>query len=150
MKIKITEEKFAFIAKQCESTYPNECCGILFGKFEDGIKFIYEVIPMRNQNVESPQNRYLIPPDEILKSERHAQENGFDILGYFHSHPDKKARPSEFDREHAWPWYSYVIVSVMNGNAEGIGSWQLAEDRSRFHPEELIFSKIEKSFAEED
>jgi proteasome lid subunit RPN8/RPN11 len=59
------------------------------------------------------------------------------VLGFFHSHPDHPARPSAFDLEHAWPYYSYLIVSVVDGKVAGIASWRLAADRTRFDPEPL-------------
>ena len=88
--------------------------------------------------METRHNRYLIPPEEILQGELEAEERGLDVIGYFHSHPDHPARPSEFDRDHAWPWYSYLIISVIDGKAGDSRAWQLREDRSGFAEETLV------------
>jgi proteasome lid subunit RPN8/RPN11 len=66
-------------------------------------------------------------------------------LGWYHSHPDHPARPSEFDREHAWPWYSYVIVSVDGGVPKDLTSWQLEDDRSKFQPERIVQEEVSGS-----
>lgn len=150
MQIELTREQKEVIEQHGESTYPHECCGLLFGRVIDKRKQIEDVRPIENQNDESPENRYLIPPEEILKGEKYAREEGFDVVGYFHSHPDVVARPSEFDREHAWPWYSYIIVSVVRGKAAEIRSWQLRDDRASFDEEEILLQKPELTFAEED
>jgi proteasome lid subunit RPN8/RPN11 len=72
-----------------------------------------------------------------LKVEKEARTRGLDVMGYYHSHPDHPAMPSNYDRDHAWPWYSYVIVSVQKGLAAEVNSWVLAEDRTRFEREEI-------------
>jgi proteasome lid subunit RPN8/RPN11 len=134
--------------------YPNECCGILLGKADDSAKRVTEVVPLVNlrhdskrahellpldePGRESERNRFLIDPLEQLKVEKDARARGLDVVGYYHSHPDHPARPSTYDRDHAWPWYSYVIVSVERGTANALTSWVLAEDRSRFEEEEIL------------
>ena len=75
--------------------------------------------------------------DDFRSAEREAANVGLEVVGWYHSHPDHPARPSEFDREHAWPWYSYVIVSVAAGQPEDMTSWLLADDRTHFLPEEI-------------
>jgi proteasome lid subunit RPN8/RPN11 len=92
---------------------------------------------MGNSREDSRRNRYLISPRELLAADRDAQKRGLDILGIYHSHPDHPARPSEYDREHALPWYSYIIVSVNRGVAGDLASWNLRDDRSAFDREEL-------------
>ena len=74
---------------------------------------------MEDPGRESERNRFLIDPLEQLRVEKDARARGLDVLGYYHSHPDHPARPSNYDREHAWPWYSYVIVSVQRGEPRG-------------------------------
>ena len=69
-----------------------------------------------------------------IKPPRH---KGWTLIGWYHSHPDHPAKPSEYDREHAWPWYSYIIVSVQNGNPRDMTSWRLQDDRSAFVAEEV-------------
>lgn len=137
MSIEIRTEHRRAIERHGEQTYPHECCGFMLGRVVDGTKIIEEVKAVENARLDSPRNRYLIPPDEVVRGDRYARERGLDILGFYHSHPNVAARPSEFDREHAWPWYSYVIVSVQEGAAAELHSWVLRDDRSQFEPEEI-------------
>lgn len=118
-------------------SYPNECCGLLFGRADDGAKVVSSLRPVKNSREDSQRNRYLISPNELLEAEKEARKLGVDIVGVYHSHPDHPARPSEFDRDHAFPWYSYIIVSIQNGESRDLTSWTLREDRSAFDSEEL-------------
>jgi len=140
-KIELLDNIKQLIAEHGESTYPHECCGVLFGKIEAHQKTVREVRSLENANDDSPGNRYLIPPEEVLRSERYARENELDVVGFYHSHPDVPAKPSEFDLEHAWPSYSYIILGVEKGNADELYSWELNEDRSGFHQEEIVLER---------
>ena len=121
-------------------TYPNECCGMLLGKERDGRKVITDILPLRNARDDSPRNRFLILPEDFVNGEREARKRGVDILGFYHSHPDHPAAPSEYDRVHAWPWYTYLILKVANGVPREMTGWALTEDRLKFLPEELAVS----------
>jgi proteasome lid subunit RPN8/RPN11 len=120
-------------------TYPHECCGALFGR--DGAKSrpraILEVLPLVNRRDDSPQNRFSVSTRDVIAAERDAEARKLSVVGWYHSHPDHPARPSEFDREHAWPWYSYIIVSVEKRVAREMRSWQLREDRSAYEEEQI-------------
>jgi proteasome lid subunit RPN8/RPN11 len=120
-------------------TYPHECCGALFGRdASDGKpREIVEVFPLVNRRDDSPQNRFSVSTRDVIAAEREADAHGLSVVGWYHSHPDHPARPSEFDREHAWPWYSYIIVSVEKGVAREMRSWQLQEDRTRYEEGEI-------------
>lgn len=123
--------------------YPNETCGAMLGL--DGVdgadaREVRALFPLTNRRDDSPRNRFSITADDFRAAERAAKQQGLELLGWYHSHPDHPARPSEFDREHAWPWYSYVIVSVAQGEPRDMTSWQLADDRSHFLPEEIAAS----------
>lgn len=96
-----------------------------------------EFMPLENPGRESERNRYLVDPREQLQVEKDARTRGLAVLGYYHSHPDHPARPSEYDREHAWSWYSYVIVAVDRGIARDTRSWVLSEDGSAFQLEQF-------------
>ncbi|HWG37854.1 MAG TPA: M67 family metallopeptidase [Terriglobales bacterium] len=125
-----------------EQTYPHECCGLLLGSMlAEGGRRVAAVRRMRNANTASPRNRFDFDPREHLAAQREAREQGLEIVGFYHSHPDHPARPSQTDLEHAaWPGYSYLIVSIVAGAAAASGtanSFELAEDRSRFLPEPL-------------
>ena len=120
--------------------YPNETCGAMLGVDGADEREVRALFPLVNRRDDSPRNRFSITADDFRAAERAAKQQGLELLGWYHSHPDHPARPSEFDREHAWPWYSYVIVSVANGEPRDMTSWQLADDRSHFLTEEIASS----------
>jgi proteasome lid subunit RPN8/RPN11 len=96
-----------------------------------------KLLPLDDPSRETEKNRFLIDPLDQLRVDKDARARGLDVVGYYHSHPDHPARPSAYDREHAWPWYSYVILSVERGNPRDLTSWVLAENRSFFAQEEV-------------
>jgi proteasome lid subunit RPN8/RPN11 len=136
----LTNEQEAAIRAHGEAEYPYECCGLLIGTFAaDGHKATVEVIPISNAREESAKrNRFLITPQELMRGERYARSRQLDIIGFYHSHPDHPAVPSGYDLDHALPVYSYVIVSVTQGQAKEVRSWELEPDRSRFNPESIV------------
>ena len=105
---------------------------------EDESREISEVYKIINTKEENRERRYLIEPTEQLKAERYARENQLDVLGVYHSHPNHPSQASEFDRVHAMPFWSYLIISCMNGKRAQVQSWRLREDRSQFDEETLI------------
>ena len=117
--------------------YPEEGCGVLLGVEDGNDRRVERVVTFENRQEGARERRYLIAPDELLVAEREGREAGLEVLGFFHSHPNHPARPSAFDLEHAWPYYSYLIVSVMEGRIADATSWRLAGDRSRFDPEPI-------------
>ncbi len=123
-----------------ERDYPYECCGLLIGRFlGTGRKAVSEVYPISNAREEAAKrNRFLIRPEELLRGERYARTKRLDVLGFYHSHPDAPAVPSQYDQEHAWPTYSYIVVSVLKGATRELRSWELRPDRSRFDEEEIL------------
>jgi proteasome lid subunit RPN8/RPN11 len=128
------------IKAHSERTYPHECGGMLIGKFdaENGRKTIVELLPMENAMDGAEQhNRVLILPQDVLRAERYAREKKLDVVGYYHSHPDHRAVPSQFDLDHALPVWSYIIVSVEKGKAAAVRSWEMENDRSKFNEEEI-------------
>ena len=128
----------AKVVGHLEAGYPDEACGILLGRAHAAGAVVDEVILVANAREESRHNRYVIPPSEVLAAQKRARALGGDIVGYFHSHPDHPAQPSEFDREHAWPGSSYLIVAVRQGQAEDVRSWRLSDDRERFFEETVL------------
>ena len=139
MSIELSYQQMLSIARHGEAAYPFEGCGLLLGRAEDGHKVVVQILPVANtREPEARHNRYLIPPEAVLKAEQQAAQEGLDIVGFFHSHPDHPERPSDLDREHAWPWYSYLITSVHNGLAAKTAAWTLSDDRGAFRAEELI------------
>lgn len=135
-------------------TYPHECCGALLGKDRgsfrsnsnaDDQKVQREVLalfPLVNRREDSPGNRFSVTADDVRDAEIAANKRGMDVIGWYHSHPDHPARPSDYDRDHAWPWYSYIIVSVQSSAAKEMTSWRLKDDRSGFVEEKIEAMKV--------
>jgi proteasome lid subunit RPN8/RPN11 len=119
-------------------TYPYECCGALIGiaGAPDGVS-IGEALPLTNVTSEGPRRRFLVSPDDYRQAEAHAAAARAELVGFYHSHPDHPAEPSQYDLDHAWPNLSYVIVSVTDGRACAMRSWRLRADRSRFEEEPI-------------
>lgn len=136
-RLAIGREHLESVLRHAEAAYPEECCGALVGRGPGGDEgvAVEGAVPLDNERADSRHNRYLIHPETVLAAQREARRSGLDIVGYYHSHPDHPAVPSDFDREHAWPGMSYLIVSVRRGRAAGARSWRLADDRGRFDEE---------------
>jgi len=133
----ISSEILEEIKSEGERAYPNECCGVIYGNYDDCKKAVcIEAIVNASEDGEQ-YHRFLITPENMLKAELKAREQKLDIIGFYHSHPDHPAVPSEYDKEHALPFYSYVIVSVLEGKAEDFTSWELSDDRENFNSEEI-------------
>ena len=106
---------------------------------EQGNKVVVETHPISNAREETAKrNRFLIRPEELLRGEQRAAAKGFDIIGFYHSHPDHPAVPSAYDLEHAWPVYSYIVVAIKSGNTQELRSWEMQADRTRFAEEEIL------------
>jgi proteasome lid subunit RPN8/RPN11 len=134
----ISKEKLTEIREHGVRDYPYECCGLLLGRFDNDGKRVIETYPISNAREESAKrNRFLITPEELMKGERYARSRDLEVVGFYHSHPDSPAVPSKYDLEHAWPTYSYIIVSTAEGQSGDLFSWQQEADRSRFNEEKL-------------
>lgn len=123
------------IHSHAEQTYPHECSGLMVGDYEN--RRVKRTVAARNVHTESTRNRYLIDPREYIKVEAEARKERLDVIGVYHSHPDAPAKPSQYDAEHAWPSYTYVIVSVVKGKVDHARAWVLRDDRSGFEEEQL-------------
>jgi len=139
--IELNERQLTEMREHGQRDYPFECCGLMLGRFAEGRKVVAQTYPISNaREEEAKRNRFLIRPEELMRGEKYARENGFDVVGFYHSHPDDRAIPSQYDLEHAWPTYSYIVVSVEKGQAVDLRSWELESDRSRFNEEEITTS----------
>ncbi len=136
--ITIAEKQLTQIRAHGISDYPYECCGLLLGRFDPNGKIVSEIFPISNAREESAKrNRFLITPEELLRGEQYARTQDLEVVGFYHSHPDSPAVPSQYDLEHAWPTYSYIIVSTSADRANDLFSWEQEPDRSRFNQEEI-------------
>ena len=126
----------AAIRTHGRTAFPHECCGALLGR--DGV--VDEAFALPNTTEEGPRRRFLVRPDDYRAAEKRARDTGLELLGFYHSHPDHPARPSQYDLDHAWPSFSYVIVSVMAGEDKVLTSWRLKDDRSEFAEENVTYA----------
>lgn len=137
MRIEIPQSVLSKIRVHGEASYPEEGAGFLLG--EDGPRRqVVDIIPITNSREAAARSRrYLLTAEDYRKAEVEADRRGMTLVGVFHSHPDHPDRPSEFDREWAQPFFSYVITGVEAGQAKGSRSWRLTEDRSEFIEETI-------------
>jgi proteasome lid subunit RPN8/RPN11 len=140
----------AHFARQIEregcAAYPNECCGVLFGRDVAGdvggqTRVVERIAAVDNAFDAAEQfHRFSITPKQLMQAEKDAAAEGRLVLGFYHSHPDHPARPSEYDRQHAWPFYSYVIVAIAKGEAVDMTSWLLDEQTEAFSRQDIVES----------
>ena len=137
MRLRLSPEVEAAIRAHAREEYPHECCGALLGTEDGDTRVITQVIRLANERTDQRERRFYASPQQVLMAERQARAAGLLLLGFYHSHPDHPAVPSEYDREHALPYYSYPIVSVVQGEPTDLRSWRLKEDRSGFEEERM-------------
>ena len=134
MNLKLTKNILDDISKHVEDAYPEEGAGFLLG-VEGEVKQILSLPNARED--EARHNRFLFTPEDYLKAELKADSLGLSLIGVFHSHPDCPNIPSEYDREWAQPFFSYIITRVDEGRSVSHRSWRLVEDRSKYEEEEI-------------
>jgi len=121
------------------AAFPNECCGFLLGRDEPDARRILDLAEAPNDREAAEQyHRFSISPRQFMQATREARRRQMDVVGFYHSHPDAPARPSQYDLDHAWPVYSYVIVSVEAGEAKRMTSWVMRDDRSQFDEQAIV------------
>jgi proteasome lid subunit RPN8/RPN11 len=140
--LRLSAELAARIREHARQAYPEECCGALLGQEGPDGRQVVAVLPLENTRTDARRNRFLVDAAGVLAAEREAARRGLTLLGWYHSHPDAPARPSAYDCEHAWPWYSYVIVSVQQGQPAALTSWRLQEDRAAFVSEPVTEAAV--------
>ena len=138
MPLKIGRGDVGHIHEHVREAYPEECAGALVGMDVGEIKIVVDVWRAENTHEEERSRRFLIEPSKIKEFEERASELDLDLLGFYHSHPDHPAEPSEYDLEHAWPYYSYVIASVRESGVEDMRSWVLEDNRSGYEEEQIV------------
>lgn len=126
------------ICEHGRATYPEECCGFLLGRATAEGNHVTSAWRVENQRAENRERRYTITPHDYHAADRAARQQGLDIVGFYHSHPDHPARPSTTDlAEAAFPGYTYVIVSIQDGQPADLTAWSLTPDRARFDAESI-------------
>jgi proteasome lid subunit RPN8/RPN11 len=149
--LEISPELLSQIQAHGEKAYPEEGAGFLLGRDDGDQRQVTAILGLDNaREQDARHNRYLLTPQDYLNGEEEASRHDLDVLGVFHSHPDHPDRPSEFDREWAMPWFSYVITNVAHGRAVGSRSWRLAEDRLSFSEEPILVESGEQRVESSD
>jgi proteasome lid subunit RPN8/RPN11 len=138
--IRLDPRALAAMTEHARASYPEECCGALFARTEGEARDVLRAVPAGNARETERARRYLIGPDTLQELEAQAAETGLEVVGFYHSHPDHPAEPSAFDVEHAWPWYSYIILPVSGGDVGAPRAWRLRDDRSGFDAEDLTLN----------
>lgn len=132
MGISVDQNIITQMEEHATSTFPDECCGFMFGGNDNGNIEVERISKVINTHPDFKGRRFLISPDDYMNAENYADENGFALVGVYHSHPNHPAIPSEIDRLAALPGFSYIIFSIMDGKPTDVTAWELAEDRSEF------------------
>ncbi len=122
--------------------FPDECCGFLYGKETDTKRIIEQAIPVLNSKDGDKKRRFEISPLDYMKAEQYAILQNTTLLGVYHSHPQHPAIASEHDLAQAMPYFSYVILSVMDGKIADTKSWQLNEENTQFAEETIVDEAI--------
>ena len=125
--IRLTNDAREIMFNDAGQTFPDECCGFMYGREEDGVRVISKALAIDNAATENRKRRFVISPKDYMKGEQFAADNNVDLLGIYHSHPNHPAVPSEHDRVAAQPWFSYVIFSVSEDGVKNVRSWLLNE-----------------------
>jgi proteasome lid subunit RPN8/RPN11 len=141
-KLVLSTNQVRQIEEEGSAAYPNECCGIMIGRdMSDGActrRIVEQLVAMQNVWDEKEQKRrFAIDPLALMRAEKSAAADGKVVVGFYHSHPDHPARPSETDRQYGWPFYSYVIVSIANRAAVDMTSWVLDEETQTFSSQDI-------------
>ncbi|MGE5644540.1 MAG: Mov34/MPN/PAD-1 family protein [Acidobacteriota bacterium] len=137
--IRIDAAAWSAIRAHAEKAYPNECCGAMLGRLEDGEKSVLRAVALDNAYDGSQAARYEIRPEDLLEADRAARRDGLDLIGIYHSHPDCDAYFSQTDLKNSCPWYSFVVVSVRGGRFDHATSWLPNAEQTRADAEPLQF-----------
>jgi proteasome lid subunit RPN8/RPN11 len=138
------------IRREGSAAYPNECCGAILGHDKGDNRIVDSLRPLANSFEPGEQfHRFRLDPLELAQVDKEAGQRGLLVLGFYHSHPDHPARPSEYDRVHAWPFYSYVIVAIEKGKSADLTSWLLDEATEQFVHQPILEAQGNPSAAEE-
>lgn len=135
--IRLTDEPFADMVAHAEATYPNECVGAMIGSTEDGVKVVEASLRLENSAEGSQRAYYELKPEHLMIADRAARDQGKELIGIYHSHPDADAYFSKTDLENSCPWYSFIVLSIKKGKFDHANSWLPDADQTRADKEEL-------------
>ena len=139
--IDILSSPWQIMVVHAESTYPNECCGVMLGRIDGDSKSVTIAQPLENVSPGSQAARYELRPEDLLNADREARRQNLDLIGIYHSHPDCDAYFSETDLKNSCPWYSFVVLSVQGGKFHHANSWLPNAEQTESEKEELIWPK---------
>ena len=137
MAISVNQEILKKMEEHAITTFPDECCGFMFGGFNKENVRVEDIRLVENNHPDFKTKRFLISPDDYITAEKFADENDLTLVGVYHSHPNHPAIPSETDKQAALPGFSYIIFSIMDGKPSDVTAWELVEDRSKFRAVEI-------------
>jgi proteasome lid subunit RPN8/RPN11 len=137
--ISIASQPWAEMVAHARAVYPNECCGAMLGRIEDGSKQVTTSVQLDNISQGSQRARYELRPEDLLHADKEARRLGLDLIGIYHSHPDCDAYFSETDLKNSCPWYSFVVLSIQKGEFHHANSFLPDPDQTRAEPEELTY-----------
>ncbi len=143
MTIRLSDREVEAIREHGRESYRDEACGVMLGRVHGELKDVLSVAPLVNSRKDERHRRFVVTPEDYRRAEAEAASRRLTLVGFYHSHPDHPAYPSSYDLEHAFPYFSYVIVSVRNGEPGQLRSFVLADDRSRFFEEEMSIDNAE-------
>ena len=139
--MRLTTKSESLMIKHSLKTFPNECCGFMLGTENENERTVTEIIEVNNAKQGDQTRRFQITASDYLSAEKYADDNGLSLLGVYHSHPNHPSLPSEHDRKVAQPYFSYVIISVLNNEFVSLQSWRLNDD-FQFNEEAVVSSLI--------
>src|SRR5487761_1476018 len=139
--IRINSEAARVMIAHAQSTFPDECCGVMIGSIDGDSKTVTAAFPLENAYQGKQEDRYEIRPEDLLAADKKARSAGLDLIGIFHSHPDCDAYFSKTDLENSCPWYSFVVLSVKGGKFDHAASFLPNADRTAAEKEDLIWPK---------
>ena len=135
--IRLPEAAIEVIRNHGRESYRDEACGALYGRVHGDARDVVRAAPLGNARDNERHRRFVVTAEDYRKAEDEAARSGLTLLGFYHSHPDHPSRPSQFDTDHAWPGWSYMIASVAQGKVAGVQSWELNESEHRFDEERM-------------
>ncbi len=139
--IRINTEAARVMIAHAQSTFPDECCGVMIGSIDGDSKTVTAAFPLENAYKGKQEDRYEIRPEDLLAADKKARAEGLDLIGIFHSHPDCDAYFSKTDLENSCPWYSFVVLSIKGGQFDHVNCFLPNADQTAAEKEELIWPK---------